>query len=146
MRIFEEYDLDDNFRRFCDTIAEIVVERRSEWRQHAACRGLDVSMFYAERGDHQTYEAAKDVCAQCSVVDECAEHARDNSLRTGIWGGKSAERLRQNRKRCLYCGIPFNAQNGNERICSDECRKASNTASKRAERQRKGLAPSKVAS
>lgn len=66
------------------------------WRDQAACRGMDVSIFYPEHG--QTTDAAKAVCARCPVRFECRQEAAGEWH--GVWGGLSSdERKRVRRKR-----------------------------------------------
>lgn len=65
----------------------------TEWRTHAACRGMSPSMFVVERGEDTS--AAKAICATCPVTTECLDDAiatRD----LGIRGGTS-ERDRRTR-------------------------------------------------
>ena len=58
----------------------------------ANCRGLQASAFFPS--DASGVEAARRVCAECSVRAECLEYSLDNRLDHGIWGGTS-ERQRQ---------------------------------------------------
>lgn len=44
-----------------------------DWRDLAACRGMDQGIFYPELGANPN--AARRVCEQCSVVDDCREFA-----------------------------------------------------------------------
>lgn len=59
-----------------------------DWREQAACRGLDTEFFYPEgRGRQLTIarEAAKQFCReQCPVIDQCREAARGE--KHGVWG------------------------------------------------------------
>ena len=60
------------------------------WRQHAACSGLDPSLFFAEGTTemvkHHT-EAAKQVCAACPVRRACLSFAVATNQQFGLWGG-----------------------------------------------------------
>ena len=67
----------------------------TEWRELAACQGLDSSLFFAERGDHATVMAAKRVCAGCVVRAECLAYALATNQRFGIWGGLSERQRRR---------------------------------------------------
>lgn len=49
------------------------------WREHAACKGQPLRLFYDERHAAE----ARALCAICSVSDQCLADA-DND---GIWGG-----------------------------------------------------------
>jgi WhiB family redox-sensing transcriptional regulator len=68
------------------------------WREQAACRGLDTSIFFPpsdlEAG------AAKAICAQCPVREQCLEWAIASRQEEGIWGGMTdGERRRLRRRR-----------------------------------------------
>ena len=70
------------------------------WREHAACRGIDASVFYP--ASEEEAEAAKEICAGCSVRQLCLEYALSNRERDGVWGGTTERErrrvLRQRRK------------------------------------------------
>ena len=64
------------------------------WQLNAACRGLDVGVFFhpwSERGSARKRRAqlAKAVCQSCPVIQECLEHALRVPEPYGIWGGLS---------------------------------------------------------
>jgi len=68
--------------------------RYSDWPSHAACRDLDTERFFHpenERGPRRAAResAAKAVCADCPVMEQCAEYALRNRVPYGIWGGLS---------------------------------------------------------
>ena len=71
------------------------------WRKRAACRGIDVEIFFPEREDADV-EAAKAVCETCPVREACLEHALAHREREGVWGGTTERErrriLRQRRK------------------------------------------------
>lgn len=69
---------------------------RPSFRQFAACRGVDPSVFFPARGESTTQ--AKAICSTCPVEPEClGEALRDDAL-SGIWGGTS-ERARRKLRR-----------------------------------------------
>lgn len=71
-----------------------------DWRKDANCRGLDPNMFHTARG-----ESTKDaiaVCVGCIIVKECLHYAMTNSIKVGIWGGKSERERRKLRKTYKY--------------------------------------------
>jgi WhiB family redox-sensing transcriptional regulator len=72
------------------------------WRKRAACRGIDVEIFFPESDDDAEAEAAKGVCAVCPVRQACLEHALAQREREGVWGGTTERErrriLRQRRK------------------------------------------------
>lgn len=83
----------------------------SDWRIHAACRGLGPEVFFPGAGPgggmgnqsaHDT-RLAKCICAGCIVRKECLDYALGFSEHhlLGIWGGKSEKErriLRRNRR------------------------------------------------
>ncbi|MCX5355736.1 WhiB family transcriptional regulator [Streptomyces mirabilis] len=65
-----------------------------DWQRHAACRGMDSSIFYSpanERGRsrREREERARRVCAECPVREQCAGMALAASEHYGVWGGLS---------------------------------------------------------
>jgi WhiB family transcriptional regulator, redox-sensing transcriptional regulator len=72
------------------------------WRKRAACRGIDVEIFYPATDEDDEAEPAKVVCAECPVRQACLEHALAHREREGIWGGTTERErrriLRQRRK------------------------------------------------
>ncbi len=69
-----------------------------DWREHAACQGIEPEIFYPVEDD--VAEPAKEVCAQCPVAASCLEHALTNRERDGVWGGATErERRRMVRQR-----------------------------------------------
>lgn len=58
------------------------------WRDRAACLGLDVNMFYPERGD--ATEEARAICHGCPVREDCLDWALRHEPDFGIWGGVGA--------------------------------------------------------
>lgn len=68
-----------------------------EWRAKAACKGMDTSIFFPERGENKKVKKAKEVCSGCSVQQECAAYSlmfADNNI-TGIWGGMAGRDRRR---------------------------------------------------
>ena len=65
------------------------------WLLDAAC-GPDVAhLFSTESDDPLDVHAAKLICADCPVVEQCRDFAIDQGHAQGIWGGMSpAERRR----------------------------------------------------
>lgn len=67
-----------------------------DWQVHAACRGVDTSVFFHpdnERGPSRLRreKQAKAVCARCPVVSECRRWALAAREPYGVWGGLSVE-------------------------------------------------------
>ena len=79
---------------------------KPDWMEHAACLGHPVEMFFPEPGDSQTViKAAKRICGQCPVRQQCLDYAYTFESIPGIWGGKT-----QRERRKIY--IPHSAPNG----------------------------------
>jgi len=65
-----------------------------EWTDDAACRDLEPEeadkIFFVERGGRTT--AARALCADCQVREECLELAVAQGMEFGIFGGTSPTR------------------------------------------------------
>lgn len=57
------------------------------WREEAACRGIDVAVFFPEVGNSN--HEAKRVCATCPVRRPCLEASEDQLY--GVWAGMSPD-------------------------------------------------------
>lgn len=62
------------------------------WREHAACAGMGVDLFFHptfERGFTRArrFAEARAVCARCPVTSQCREFALQVGERYGTWGG-----------------------------------------------------------
>lgn len=105
----------------------------ADWREQAACRGMETAIFFPTRGDNAGVAQARSICAGCPVRRQCLDNAlADTGDRYGIRGGLTArERMGQHMasgrpihiKQCRWCGSDFETQ-GRDRMCSDECRTA----------------------
>lgn len=67
-----------------------------EWQSQAACRGMDSSIFFHPRAERTVarenrINAAKAVCRECPVIEQCLDHAIRVREPYGIWGGLSEE-------------------------------------------------------
>ncbi|MDZ7918394.1 MAG: WhiB family transcriptional regulator [Rhodococcus sp. (in: high G+C Gram-positive bacteria)] len=63
------------------------------WQRQAQCRSMDTEFFFTYDGEPRgarlrRERAAKQVCVQCSVQDQCRSHALAVGEH-GIWGGTS---------------------------------------------------------
>jgi WhiB family transcriptional regulator, redox-sensing transcriptional regulator len=71
------------------------------WRNRAACRNQDPELFFPVSdigpGARQA-ERAKAVCARCPVRARCLEHALENGLHHGIYGGTTESERRTLRR------------------------------------------------
>jgi len=81
--------------------AQNVAPIRTElWREAAACRGSDPSLFFPEDEDGEVVDDAKAVCAVCAVREQCLEYALEAREEYGVWGGTTPrERRRLLRRR-----------------------------------------------
>lgn len=57
------------------------------WMDRARCKGMDNEIFFPSRGEG--VDAARAICAECDVVDECLAFALRTNQEVGVWGGKS---------------------------------------------------------
>lgn len=63
-----------------------------EWQYQGTCREADPTLFFhpqSERGAQRRRRdtAAKAICAECPVIDECREHSFAVREPYGVWGG-----------------------------------------------------------
>jgi WhiB family transcriptional regulator, redox-sensing transcriptional regulator len=74
---------------------------RTDWRDHAACSGLDPDLFFpvSTSGASLTeIEAVRRVCQRCPVMTPCLRWALDLGQVSGIWGGTTEEERRALRR------------------------------------------------
>jgi WhiB family redox-sensing transcriptional regulator len=70
------------------------------WHTAAACRGPHTKIFFpparAERrpDKRRREQRAKEICAQCDVLDQCREYAISIGEQHGIWGGMTEKERR----------------------------------------------------
>lgn len=69
------------------------------WQFRAACRGLPIGVFFPDgAGKQAAYEAAKVVCAQCEVREQCLKVSDDFEAtgdRHGVFGGLTPDERRE---------------------------------------------------
>lgn len=76
-----------------------------EWFKKAACKGMDNSIFFVERG-HNTLEA-KRICKTCSVVKECLVFSLkfpSDEDQYGVYGGMAPKERKSLRKKLRAMG------------------------------------------
>lgn len=76
----------------------------STWRDLAACRDSEPNLFFpvGATGTAIDYtDAAKQICAICTVSEECLQYALETNQEAGIWGGHAEDERRRLRKRWL---------------------------------------------
>lgn len=70
----------------------------TDWRAQGECvhAGVDPDMFFPVNDDDPAaIAAAKDICVDCPVLDQCRAHALANGEQFGIWGGLSTAERRE---------------------------------------------------
>lgn len=72
---------------------------RLDWKQQAACRDLDTSLFFPESEGGSDAADAKAVCASCPVRQACLDFALLTRQHDGIWGGTTESERRRLRRR-----------------------------------------------
>jgi WhiB family transcriptional regulator, redox-sensing transcriptional regulator len=71
------------------------------WREIAACRGTELSLWFAPDriGDYQAEKnrvaRAVHICGSCPVVASCRDYAVETECGAGIWGGMDVHQRRQ---------------------------------------------------
>ena len=66
-----------------------------DWRNEAACRGKDVSLFFPDGQGGPGPAAARRICRSCPVRDECYTYANEAPELEGIWAGYSTASRRR---------------------------------------------------
>ncbi len=79
------------------TLTELI--NRPTWVALAECRGMDVGLFFPERGE--LIDGARAVCRRCEVQAECLAYAVNNGEKVGVWGGVSERSRRAIRRRAF---------------------------------------------
>ncbi|MFJ9034530.1 WhiB family transcriptional regulator [Streptomyces sp. NPDC102274] len=61
------------------------------WHKRGLCHGMPATdadeLFFPKPRDHQAIAEAKQICGRCPVRRDCFNHALDNTIKDGIWGG-----------------------------------------------------------
>lgn len=101
----------------------------SDWREQAACRGVDPEVFHPGRGSAASEtDAALAMCAVCPVVEQCLAYALNTNQKLGIWGGTTGRDRRQlirtwrRTTPCNRCGTRLEYTSNAPKYC-DRCRK-----------------------
>ena len=78
-----------------------MIEEPDRWRDEAACRAEDTTVFFApsyfeKRWEKNAREAkAKALCVRCPVAAPCLEYALATREPHGVWGGLNETERRQ---------------------------------------------------
>jgi WhiB family redox-sensing transcriptional regulator len=92
------------FTGLCGGEKENLMLTITDWRELAACRDSDPSLFFpigTTGSAIEQIEAAKAICAQCPVQEECLNYALETNQEAGVWGGYAEDERRRLRKRWL---------------------------------------------
>jgi hypothetical protein len=73
--------------RWADVEYRLLRGVREGWWERAACRGIDVEVFFPLPNDIEGVERALRVCERCPVRAGCLHYAITNREVHGIWGG-----------------------------------------------------------
>ncbi len=67
-----------------------------EWAERAACRRIDISLFFAKDDSGPISPEAYNACAECPVRAECLDYAFTPPIeRWGLWGGMGPQARRE---------------------------------------------------
>jgi WhiB family transcriptional regulator, redox-sensing transcriptional regulator len=58
------------------------------WQKQALCAQVDQDLFFPKPGGDP--RPAQQVCLTCPVRTDCLEHALDQQIEHGVWGGTTA--------------------------------------------------------
>lgn len=75
----------------------IAADKGDDWRDLAACRGMDTEMWFPMPGDHRTRSKAIAICEACPVRNRCRQAADELEVQFGSWGA-TTERVRRNER------------------------------------------------
>ncbi|WP_305086453.1 WhiB family transcriptional regulator [Rhodococcus tibetensis] len=104
--------------------AEEITHGDRDWREDAACRGIESSVFFSPDGERghardRREARARRICQDCPVLRRCRDHALAAGESYGIWGGmtetdrrRHAHRLRRGEHRPLTSRHPRPATSG----------------------------------
>jgi len=65
------------------------------WMEEAACKGMNVNLFFPRDDGAVAYSAVKVVCDSCPVAQECLDWALTTDSRDGMFGGYTPLRRKQ---------------------------------------------------
>jgi WhiB family redox-sensing transcriptional regulator len=67
------------------------------WRDYASCKGMDLDLFYPERGvPYSSIKATKDICKACPVMLDCLNMILNTENDNfGIFGGTTPKERRK---------------------------------------------------
>jgi hypothetical protein len=85
-------------------LAEEITPGARDWREDAACRGIESSVFFSPDGERgharaQRESRAQRICQDCPVLRRCRDHALTTGEPYGIWGGMTETDRRRHARR-----------------------------------------------
>ncbi len=78
---------------------ETLWEPQEPWREAAACRNLDVAVFFPTDESEDATLEAKAICVTCPVAESCLQYALSTNQPEGVWGGLDSNERRRLRRR-----------------------------------------------
>ena len=69
------------------------VEDAESWQAIAACQDIETNVFFPS--DSRGVEAARRICQNCVVKEECLDYALQTRQDHGVWGGASERERRR---------------------------------------------------
>jgi WhiB family redox-sensing transcriptional regulator len=69
-----------------------IILEAQPWRQDAACRDVDVEVFFPNSGTGSRYDVARAICSTCPVLADCrrwADRAEGSGALFGMVAGES---------------------------------------------------------
>jgi WhiB family redox-sensing transcriptional regulator len=73
------------------------------WMDYANCIGAEADLFFPARGESS--KAARAICRECFVRQDCLDYALETDQRKGIWGGLN--RRERNKEARRLSGIGY---------------------------------------
>lgn len=59
-----------------------------EWKNNANCRNMDTALFFPDLGGNIP-QFVREVCWDCSVIEDCLWYANETHSTQGVFGGMS---------------------------------------------------------
>lgn len=69
------------------------------WVKDAACTGTDPDLWFPEPSTDRPLVNPKTICRECPVREQCLDYAMRRKEQFGIWGGLSADQMKNRRSR-----------------------------------------------
>ena len=101
--------------------AGLSYQRGEDWRDRAACAGLDVNCFVPEGQGACVPAEVLRICAACPVIQSCLDFALTSREQHGFWAGTSPSERRHLQpgdtppiltRLCADCGKPTARRRG----------------------------------